>query len=288
MRDIFAKEALLISKIHQENIVSLIGVSQDPVAIMMEYCVFSFTPFQRIDKFKSLDQLLQYLSTEDLFTYFPGMLNFMASDIGKGLAYLHENNMVYRDIKPGNILVTNTHYVHETKYLASLFEKNPVICKLADSGQGRPEMAQTKTLLSNKTKLVERRTPAFMSPEVSVDALKLTSVGVEQLKSINNWALIVTIFVVLNPDQEHPFFLDFQNDREKGVSDSASNLLKKYLKRQCFPTFSPSYLMQQSCYYQRLRSVFYELLNYEPNDRGTASEVVQLLEPTKLISSYSS
>ena len=96
----------------------------------------------------------------------------------------------------------------------------------------------------------------------------------------------MTIFVILNSDQEHPFFLDFQNDREKGVSDSASNLLKKYLKRKCFPTFSPSYLMQQSCYYQRLRSVFYELLNYEPNDRGTASEVVQLLEPTKLISCF--
>ena len=128
VRDIFAKETLLMSKIHHENIVSLIGVSEDPVAILMEYCVFSFTPFQRIEKFSSLDQLLQYLCTEDLFTYFPGILNFMASDIGKGLAYLHENNMVHRDIKPGNILVTNTHYVHETKYLASLFEKK--LCDL--------------------------------------------------------------------------------------------------------------------------------------------------------------
>ena len=44
--------------------------------------------------------------------------------------------------------------------------------------------------------------------------------------------------------------------------------------------------MQQSCYYQRRRLVFYELLNYEPNDRGTASEVVQLLEPKKLISYF--
>ena len=147
-------------------------------------------------------------------------------------------------------------------------------------------MAQTKTLLSNKTKLVERGTTAFMAPEISVDSLKLTSIHIEQLKSIDNWALIITIFVILNPDQEHPFFLDFQNDRKKGVSDSTSNLLKKYLKRKCFPTFSRSYLMQQSCYYQRLRSLFYELLNYEPNDSGTTSEVVQLLEPTKLISYF--
>ena len=214
VRDIFAKEALLMSKNCHENIVSLIAVSEDPVSIMMEYCVFSFTPFQRIEKFNSLDQLLQYLSTEDMFTYFPGILN-MTRDIGKGLAYLHENNMVHRDIKPGNILVTKTHYAHETKHLVPMFEKRLVICKLADFGEGRSEMAQTKKLLPNKTKLVERGTPAFTGPETSVDALKLTSVGIEQLKSIDNWALILTIFFILNPDQERPFFLEFQNDREK-------------------------------------------------------------------------
>ena len=114
----------------------------------------------------------------------------MARDIGKGLAYLHENNMVHRDIKPGNILVTNTHYAHETKHLVPMFDKRPVTCKLADFGDGRSEIAQTNTLLSSKTKFVERGTPAFMAPEISVDALKLTSVGIEQLKSIDNWALI--------------------------------------------------------------------------------------------------
>ena len=79
-----------MSKIRHENIVFLIAVSEDPVLIMMEYCVFSFTPVQRIGKFNYLDQLLQYLSTDDLFTCFPGILNFMASDIGIGLACLQE------------------------------------------------------------------------------------------------------------------------------------------------------------------------------------------------------
>ena len=145
-----------MSKIRHENIVSLIAVSEDPFSIMMECCVFSFAPFQRIEKFDSLDQLLQYLSTEDLFTYFPGILNFLAS------AYLQEN-MVHRDIKPGNILVTNTHYAHETKYLASLFEKKPVISKLADFGEGRSEMAQTKTLLSKKQSLLKEEHPLLWS-----------------------------------------------------------------------------------------------------------------------------
>ena len=47
VRDIFAKEALLMSKNCHENIVSLIAVSEDPVSIMMEYWVFSFTPEDR-------------------------------------------------------------------------------------------------------------------------------------------------------------------------------------------------------------------------------------------------
>ena len=92
------------------------------------------------------------------------------------------------------------------------------------------------------------------------------------------------MFVILNPDQEHPFFLDFQNRREKGASDSASNLLKKIFKEKMFPYFQPIISDATICYYQRLRLFFYELLDYERNDRGISSETVQLLEPTKLIS----
>ena len=44
-----------------------------------------------------------------------------------------------------------------------------------------------------------------MAPEILVDALKSTSVGIEQLKNIDNWALLMTMFVVLNLDQEHRF-----------------------------------------------------------------------------------
>ena len=90
-----------------------------------------------------------------------------------------------------------------------------------------PKWLKLKHYFLTKQILLKKEHP-LLSPEILVDALKLTGVGIEQLKSIDNWALIMTIFVILNPDQEHPFFLDFQNDREKGVSDSASNLLKKY------------------------------------------------------------
>ena len=140
VRDIFAKEALLMSKTCLENIVSLIAVSEDAVSIIMEYCVFSFIPFQRIDKFSSLDQLLQYISIDDLFTYFPGVLNFMASGIGKGLAYFHKNTMVHRDIKPENILITNIHYARETKYLVILVMDGPKWLKLEHYFQAKQSL----------------------------------------------------------------------------------------------------------------------------------------------------
>ena len=46
----------------------------------------------------------------------------------------------------------------------------PVICKLADFAERLSEIAQTKTLLANKTKPVERGTFSFMALEISVDA----------------------------------------------------------------------------------------------------------------------
>ena len=60
------------------------------------------------------------------------------------------------------------HMRQNTKRLC--LKKIPVICKLPDFGEEKPEMAQTKTLLSNKTKLVEKRTPAFVTPQISTDA----------------------------------------------------------------------------------------------------------------------
>ena len=37
----------------------------------------------------------------------------------------------------------------------------------------------------------------------------------------------MTIFVNLNHDEQHRFFLVFHDDREKRVADSASNLIEK-------------------------------------------------------------
>ena len=55
----------------------------------------------------------------------------------------------------------------------------------------------------------------------------------------------MTIFVNLNHDEQHRFFLVFHDDREKRVADSASNLLKKKPKEKMFPYFQPIIIQKQ-------------------------------------------
>ena len=68
--DIFRKEALVLSQIKHENIIRMLGVCDDPVSIMTEYCCFSLRPFQRNEQFNSLDQLLLLYTVKICFPFF--------------------------------------------------------------------------------------------------------------------------------------------------------------------------------------------------------------------------
>ena len=62
LSNVFRKEALALSQIKHENIIRLLGVCDDPVSIMTEYCYFSLRPFQRNEQFNSLDQQFNSLN----------------------------------------------------------------------------------------------------------------------------------------------------------------------------------------------------------------------------------
>ena len=47
---------------------------------------------------------------EDIFDSFPGIGNVIASDVVLAVSYLHSRDIVQRDVKPTNILVSNSHY----------------------------------------------------------------------------------------------------------------------------------------------------------------------------------
>ena len=77
---------------------------------MTEYCCFSLRPFQRDEQRNSLDQLLLFLHSQDLFFFFPTIGNYIVKDIVVAVLYLHQNGIVHGDLKTGNVLVDNSHY----------------------------------------------------------------------------------------------------------------------------------------------------------------------------------
>ena len=74
----------------------------------MEFCAFSFTPLNRDPTVNSLDEFLSHYDQEDLYCFFPIILHEVSSDTTKAVQCIHSNNIVHRDIKPGNIQVTCT------------------------------------------------------------------------------------------------------------------------------------------------------------------------------------
>ena len=187
--------------INHPNVVSLLGVCENPMALMMDFSEFSFAPFGNDLISHSLDVFLKILDKNDFVPSFPNLFNFVAKDIFTGLAYLHENNIVHRDIKPSNILVSNTHYSgEEPTKREDLFAEQPVVCKIADLGETRSLVTRTCMVGKTKTKYLERGTAAFMAPEIVIEEYMLQTAGIDDLKSIDIWATVMTLFVLLNPD----------------------------------------------------------------------------------------
>ena len=159
-----------------------------------------------------------------------------------------------------------------------IFNEKPIICKLGDLGEGRSRVTQTKTMVSNVTKMINRGSLAFMGPEISLDQYMLETASIEQLKAIDTWALVMTLFIVMNPDQEYPFELDVKELQNTKKQTSQLNLLHQHLKEKLLPSPSPSYLSMQISYLQKIWEVFNKAVSFVPEERKTAHYLKSLLE----------
>ena len=167
----FSKEAEIIQRINNSHAVKLIAVSDNPITIMMEFCAFSFTPFNRDATVNSLDEFLSYYDQEDLHCFFPTILHKISSDTTKAVQYIHSNNIVHRDIKPANILVSNMHYdnLTDAQETPNIFKCEPIICKLADLLEARSKVLQTRVISNNScTHFVIHGSPDYMAAEILV------------------------------------------------------------------------------------------------------------------------
>ncbi|KAI9264970.1 hypothetical protein BDA99DRAFT_546746 [Phascolomyces articulosus] len=133
------EEMKVMEMLNHQNIVQYFGmeVHRDKVFIFMEYCENG-----------SLGALLEHGGRiEDEFY----IVNY-AYQLLKGLAYLHENNVVHRDIKPDNILLD-----YEGNLKLSDFGAAKILAK------GQKTMNKT-TMSMNVNSLAG--TPMYMAPEV--------------------------------------------------------------------------------------------------------------------------
>ena len=116
------------------------------------------------------------MNEEDIFDSFPGTENVIASGVVRAVLYLHSRDFVHRDIKPANVLASNPHYKsYKQKELTMVFGKKAIVCKL----------------LGNKTctTAVHRGSLAFMVPELITEELSIASAGIDELKTVDVWAV---------------------------------------------------------------------------------------------------
>ena len=117
------------------NVVLMLGIATDHVrrvGIVLERLEIS------------LLELLHGGSEYEEYRTWRASLLSIASDVAKGIAYLHFNNMLHRDLKPGNVLLSESW-----------------VAKVADFGSS----ANAKTSATGDAAL--HGTPPYMAPEVA-------------------------------------------------------------------------------------------------------------------------
>jgi hypothetical protein len=135
----FRREVSLLSQLHHPNIVQLLGVCESPddgtCYIVTEIC---------------LGSLRELIDNEEV-----GLNRSLALrislQISSGMLYLHEKDVIHRDLKPGNVLVSTSDQ-HGTQ----------IQVKLCDFG-----LSRVKSSMSTLTQMTAAvGTPAYMAPEL--------------------------------------------------------------------------------------------------------------------------
>ena len=189
----FEKEAAILNTVKRHrNVCQFLKFCQEPYAIMMKYSWFDFNFLDVDKKVSSLEDFIHFIDAEFEFESFSDVLLLCAMDVVTELGYLHSHNIAHRDLKPGNTLVSNQHYITMDGGWAKVYAECPIVCKLADFGLSRSPDMQTTSFLQTRTESICRGTPVFMAPEIHLQNLPFA--GQEDLKKADIWSLGLMMF----------------------------------------------------------------------------------------------
>ncbi|XP_028219897.1 serine/threonine-protein kinase STY46-like isoform X3 [Glycine soja] len=88
----FAQEVYIMRKVRHKNVVQFIGACTKPPGL----CI--------VTEFMSGGSVYDYLHKQKGFFKFPTLLK-VAIDVSKGMNYLHQHNIIHRDLKAANLLM---------------------------------------------------------------------------------------------------------------------------------------------------------------------------------------
>ncbi|KAM7256077.1 hypothetical protein ACFE04_011818 [Oxalis oulophora] len=149
----FAQEVYIMRKVRHKNVVQFIGACTKPPSL----CI--------VTEFMSGGSVYDYLHKQKGTFKLPSLLK-VAIDVSKGMNYLHQNNIIHRDLKAANLLMDENEvrrsfyqYSQILVFITSPFLLLQKVVKVADFGVARVK-AQTGVMTA------ETGTYRWMAPEV--------------------------------------------------------------------------------------------------------------------------